>query len=100
MSRTAVEKHLKILLSHNLIERRAQTFPRLRYIYSLTYDAEVLLANLANVTEIFVDASLAKWEEELVQIEQGYVYGVIQKDEYLKLKSDYEERLSRFKQDE
>ncbi len=97
VSRTAVEKHLKLLLFHNLIERRAQSFPRLRYIYSITYEGEILLSGISNVTDIFIESSLSKWEEELTQIEQGFVYGVIQKDEYDKLKKDYQAKISGFK---
>ncbi len=96
VSRTAVEKHLKLLLFHNLIERRAQSFPRLRYIYSITYEGEIFLSGISNVADIFIESTLAKWEEELTQIEQGYVYGVIQKEEYEKAKKDYQKKISSF----
>lgn len=93
VSRTAIEKHLKQLLSVGILERRAQTYPRLRYIYSLSPEAEVLIETIGTATEQYSDNMRAKWSEELTQIEQGFVFGALQKDEFEKLKADFKERI-------
>ncbi len=94
ISRTAIEKHLKLLLKWGLIERRAQTVPRLRYIYSITYEAELLVSNISTATDSYIENMVTIWEEELSRLDQSFVYGHISKEEYKKLKEDYESRLS------
>jgi len=94
VSRTAIEKHLKQLLNYGILERRAQTYPRLRYVYSLTSEAEVLLDLISSATEQFADGVKEKWEDELSQIEQGYVFGALQKEEFEKIKQDFVSRLN------
>lgn len=97
VSRTAVEKHLKQLLSTGILERRAQTYPRLRYIYSLTAEAEVLINTISVATEQYAESVVERWEEELLNIEQGFVFGVLQKEEFTKLKSDFSDRIGKLK---
>ncbi len=93
VSRTAIEKHLKQLLNYGILERRAQTYPRLRYVYSLTSEAEVLIELISSATDQFVESVREKWEEDLSQIEQGYVFGALQKEEFEKIKGDFVDRI-------
>jgi predicted transcriptional regulator len=94
LSRTAIEKHLKQLLNFGLLERRAQTYPRLRYIYSLSPEAEVLIETIGTATEQYRDNMVSKWTDELTQIEQGYVFGALQKQEFEELKINFKERIN------
>jgi predicted transcriptional regulator len=98
VSRTAIEKHLKQLLSFGLLERRTQTVPRLRYVYSLTLPAQNLLDAISVASEEFIDNTSESWQDQLTKIEQAFVFGVIQKDEYEQIKKDLQEKISNFEE--
>ncbi len=97
VSRTAIEKHLKQLLAFGLLERRTQTVPRLRYVYSLTLPAQNLLDAISIASEQFIDNTSESWQDQLIKIEQAFVFGVIQKDEFDQIKNDLQEKISNFK---
>lgn len=94
VSRTAIEKHLKQMLGYGLIERRTQTVPRLRYIYSLTLPAQNLIEAISIASESFIDFTQETWQDQLSKTEQAFVFGVIQKEEYEQIKENLEEKLS------
>ncbi|MHA2090852.1 MAG: ArsR/SmtB family transcription factor [Candidatus Kariarchaeaceae archaeon] len=100
VSRTAIEKHLKQLLSFGLLERRTQTVPRLRYVYSLTLPAQNLLDAISVASEGFIDNTSESWQDQLTKIEQAFVFGVIQKEEYEQIKKDLQEKISNFEEKE
>ncbi len=100
VSRTAIEKHLKQLLSFGLLERRTQTVPRLRYVYSLTLPAQNLLDAISVGSEEFIDNTSESWQDQLIKIEQAFVFGVIQKEEYEQIKKDLQEKISNFEERE
>lgn len=94
VSRTAIEKHLKQLLAYGLLERRTQTVPRLRYIYSLTLPAQNLLDAISVSSDQFIESTLEEFQDRLTRTEQAFIYGVIQKQEYEEIKKDLEEKIN------
>lgn len=98
VSRTAIEKHLKQLLNFGLIERRTQTVPRLRYIYSLTIAGQNLVEALSISTEQFIEFTHENWSDQLTKIEQAFVFGVIQKDEYDQIRKDLTSKIDNFQE--
>ena len=100
VSRTAIEKHLKQLLAFGIIERRTQTVPRLRYIYSLTLQAQNLMDAISVSTDTFVEFTKEIWEDQLLKTEQAFLFNVIQKDEYEQIKKELDEKLDNLISDE
>ncbi|MCH8906022.1 MAG: winged helix-turn-helix transcriptional regulator [Candidatus Heimdallarchaeota archaeon] len=95
VSRTAIEKHLKQLLAFGLLERRTQTVPRLRYVYSLTIAGQNLVDAISIATDQFIDFTKTTWEEQLTKIEQAFLFNVIPKDEYEQIRTDLQEKISK-----
>ncbi len=95
VSRTAIEKHLKQLLAFGLIERRTQTYPRLRYVYSVTLAAQNLIEAIAISSDQFIDSTIDDFQDRLTKVEQAFIFGVIGRDEYEQVKKDIEEKISR-----
>lgn len=100
VSRTAIEKHLKQLLNYGILERRTQTVPRLRYIYSLTIAGQNLVEAISIASDQFIEFTSENWQDQLTKIEQAFVFGVIQKDEFESIKGDFEDKISNFKDEE
>ena len=98
VSRTAIEKHLKQLLAYGLIERRTQTVPRLRYIYSLTIAAQNLVEAVSIASEQFINFTTETWQDQLTKIEQAFVFGIIQKDEFDSIKNELQDKLDNFQE--
>ena len=87
VSRTAIEKHLKQLLSFGLLERRTQTVPRLRYIYSLTIAGQNLVEGISIASDQFIAFTVENLQDQLTKIEQAFVFGVVPKDEFEQIKA-------------
>lgn len=100
VSRTAIEKHLKQLLNFGILERRTQTVPRLRYIYSLTIAGQNLVEAISVSSDQFIEFTSETWNDQLTKIEQAFVFGVIQKDELDSIKNDLEEKIANLKENE
>ena len=98
ISRTAIEKHLKQLLAFGLLERRTQTVPRLRYVYSLTLPAQNLLDAISISSDQFIENTSESWQDQLTKIEQAFVFGMIQKDEFEQIKKDLQEKIKNFQE--
>lgn len=95
VSRTAIEKHLKQLLAYGLLERRTQTVPRLRYVYSLTIAGQNLVDAISIATDQFIEFTRSTWEDQLTKIEQAFIFNVIPKEEYEQIKKDLREKISK-----
>lgn len=100
VSRTAIEKHLKQLMTFGVIERRTQTVPRLRYIYSLTLQAQNLIDALSVASESFIEYTREMWEDSLLKTEQAFLFNIIQKEEYEQIKEDLEDKIENLKSDD
>ncbi len=100
VSRTAIEKHLKQLLNFGILVRRTQTVPRLRYVYSLTIAGQNLIEAISVASDQYIEFTNEIWQDQLTKIEQAFVFGVVQKDEFESIKSDFEEKISNLKDKE
>ena len=99
VSRTAIEKHLKQMLAYGIIERRTQTVPRLRYIYSLTFPAQNLIEAISISSENFINQTTEMLEDQLLKTEQAFLFNIIPKEEYQQIKENLEEKLDNFKEE-
>ena len=100
VSRTAIEKHLKQLLSFGILERRTQTFPRLRYVYSLTLAAQNLIDAISISSDQFISSTKDDFTEKLTQTEQAFIFGVIEKTEYEQIKKDLQGKIEQLDQED
>lgn len=100
VSRTAIEKHLKQLLNFGILERRTQTVPRLRYVYSLTIAGQNLIEAISVASDQYIEFTNEIWQDQLTKIEQAFVFGVVQKDEFESIKADFEEKINNLKDEE
>ncbi|MCY3410583.1 MAG: winged helix-turn-helix transcriptional regulator [Candidatus Heimdallarchaeota archaeon] len=100
VSRTAIEKHLKQLLQFGILERRTQTFPRLRYVYSLTLAAQNLVDAISISSDQFIDSTRSDFEERLTQAEQAFIFNVIEKSEYDQIKKDLQSKIDNLTSDD
>ncbi|MHA1305054.1 MAG: ArsR family transcriptional regulator [Candidatus Heimdallarchaeaceae archaeon] len=89
ISRPAVEKHLKQMLEIGLIERRAETFPTLKYIYSIPDPGKELVFNLYESVDSFISALRDEYTHRLENEEQRFLLGLSSKDRYEAIKQSY-----------
>lgn len=100
VSRTAIEKHLKQLLNFGILERRTQTVPRLRYVYSLSIAGQNLIEAISVASDQYIEFTNETWQDQLTKIEQAFVFGVVQKDEFESIKGDFKEKINNLKDEE
>ncbi len=99
VSRTAIEKHLKQLLAFGVLERRTQTFPRLRYVYSLTLAAQNLIDAISISSDQFITSTREDFQEKLTQTESAFIFNVISKSEYDQIKKDLIDKINKLSED-
>lgn len=95
ISRPAVEKHLKQMLEIGLIERKADTYPTLKYIYTIPSPGLDLLSNVKDAIDTFVSSLREEYTRRLENEEQMYVLGMSSKDRYEAIKKSYSSILER-----
>lgn len=89
ISRPAVEKHLKQMLDVGLIERRAETFPTLKYIYSLPAHGIEIMSNLEDAIDQYITSLKEEYNRRLENEEQLFLLGRSSKDRYEAIKVSY-----------
>ena len=82
ISRPAVEKHLKQMLDIGLIERRADTYPTLKYIYTIPSPGVELLSNVKDAIDQFITSLRDEFTRRLENEEQMYLLGMSSKERY------------------
>ncbi len=89
ISRPAVEKHLKQMLDVGLIERRAETFPTLKYLYSLPAHGIEIVSNLEDAIDQYITSLKEEYSRRLENEEQLFLLGHSSKDKYEAIKVSY-----------
>ena len=95
ISRPAIEKHLKQMMEIGLIERVADTFPTLRYIYSISQPGLELIANLEECINTYIINLYTDYSRRLENEEQSYLLGYSTKERYLSIKESYKNILEK-----
>ena len=89
ISRPAVEKHLKQMLDIGLIERIADTYPTLKYLYTIPEPSVELMSNIQDSIEEFVTSIRDDYMRRLENEEQLYLLGMSSKERYEAIKGIY-----------
>jgi len=89
ISRPAVEKHLKQMLEIGLIERKADTYPTLKYIYTIPASGIDLLSNVKDAIDLFLSSLKEDYTRRLENEEQMYLMGMSSKERYDAIKESY-----------
>ena len=89
ISRPAVEKHLKQMLDIGLIERIADTYPTLKYLYTIPDPSVDLMSNIQDSIEEFVTSIKDDYSRRLENEEQLYLLGMSSKERYESIKEKY-----------
>ncbi|MHA1201206.1 MAG: ArsR/SmtB family transcription factor [Candidatus Heimdallarchaeaceae archaeon] len=89
ISRPAVEKHLKQMLDIGLIERIADTYPTLKYLYTIPEPSVDLMSNIQDSIEEFVTSIKDNYSRRLENEEQLYLLGMSSKERYEAIKEIY-----------
>ncbi|MHA1345096.1 MAG: ArsR/SmtB family transcription factor [Candidatus Heimdallarchaeaceae archaeon] len=89
ISRPAVEKHLKQMLDIGLIERMADTYPTLKYLYTIPEPSVDLISNIQDSIEEFVTVLTDDYSRRLENEEQLYLLGNSSKERYEAIKEKY-----------
>lgn len=97
ISRPAVEKHLKQMLEIGLIERKADTYPTLKYIYTIPEPGVDLISNIQDSIENFISSLMDEFTRRLENEEQMYLLGMSSKERYEAIKESYGSILERLK---
>jgi predicted transcriptional regulator len=97
ISRPAVEKHLKQMLEIGLIERKADTYPTLKYVYTIPVPGIDLLSNVNDAIDTFITSLTEEYNRRLENEEQMYVLGMSSKDRYEAIKESYGSILDKLK---
>ena len=97
ISRPAVEKHLKQMLDIGLIERKADTYPTLKYIYTIPSPGIELLSNVKDSIDLFITSLRNEYARRLENEEQMYLLGMSSKERYEAIKESYNSILEKLK---
>ena len=97
ISRPAVEKHLKQMLEIGLIERKADTYPTLKYIYTIPEPGVDLISNIQDSIETFISSLMDEFTRRLENEEQMYLLGMSSKERYEAIKVSYTSILKKLK---
>ena len=62
--------------------------------------AQNLLDAISVASEEFIDNTSESWQDQLTKIEQAFVFGVIQKEEFEQIKKDLQGKISNFEEKE
>lgn len=98
ISRPAVEKHLKQMLDIGLIERKADTYPTLKYIYTIPEPGVDLLSNVKDSIDQFITSLKEEYTRRLENEEQMYLLGMSSKERYEAIKESYTSILEKLRQ--
>ncbi len=98
ISRPAVEKHLKQMLDIGLIERKADTYPTLKYIYTVPEPGVDLISNVKDSIDQFITSLKEEYTRRLENEEQMYLLGMSSKERYEAIKKSYTSILEKLKQ--
>ena len=98
ISRPAVEKHLKQMLDIGLIERKADTYPTLKYIYTVPEPGVDLISNVKDSIDQFITSLKEEYTRRLENEEQMYLLGMSSKERYEAIKESYTSILDKLKQ--
>jgi predicted transcriptional regulator len=98
ISRPAVEKHLKQMLDIGLIERKADTYPTLKYIYTVPEPGVDLISNVKDSIDQFITSLKEEYTRRLENEEQMYLLGMSSKERYKAIKESYTSILDKLKQ--
>ncbi|NHJ00961.1 MAG: ArsR family transcriptional regulator [Candidatus Heimdallarchaeota archaeon] len=82
ISRPAIEKHLKQLVTNYLCERRVEPFPSPHYVYFISIPGIELIDNVKNSIFTFFQSMNGIIEAEIEQLERDFVLGIISRKEY------------------
>ncbi|MCG3215166.1 MAG: winged helix-turn-helix transcriptional regulator [Candidatus Heimdallarchaeota archaeon] len=97
ISRPAVEKHLKQMLDIGLIERSADTYPTLKYIYTIPTPGVELLSNVQDAIDHFITSLRDEYARRLENEEQKFLLGMSSKERFEAIKGDYNSILEKLK---
>lgn len=89
ISRPAVEKHLKQMLEIGLIERVADTYPTLKYLYSVSPAGLKLIATFEDAIDQYISTLISEYSQKLSIEEQRYILGMTSKERYEAVKKRY-----------
>ncbi len=97
ISRPAVEKHLKQMLDIGLIERIADTYPTLKYLYTIPEPSVDLMSNIHDSIEEFVTSIIDDYSRRLENEEQLYLLGMSSKERYEAIREKYDSILKKLR---
>ncbi len=82
ISRPAVEKHLKLMCSQYIAERRVEPFPSPHYVYYISTPGLELLNSISTAAVIYFQAMDGIVNAEIEQIERDFILQRISRNEY------------------
>ena len=82
ISRPAVEKHLKLMCSQYIAERRVEPFPSPHYVYYISTPGLDLLNAISTSTVIYFQTMDGIVNAEIEQIERDFILQIISRNEY------------------
>ncbi len=82
ISRPAVEKHLKMMCSQYIAERKVEPFPSPHYVYFVSTPGLDLLNAISTATVIYFQAMDGIVNAEIDQLERDFILQRISRNEY------------------
>ena len=82
LSRPAIEKHLKLMLSNYFCERSVEPFPSPHYVYYISDPGLDLVNSISAATLVFFQSMNGIVTAEIEQIERDFILQRISRNEY------------------
>jgi len=92
ITRQAVDKHLSLLYSYGLVDKRIKAETRPMVFYQITSEGEEFLQNFENIAEGHFVSVRKRYKEELFTLDRMLVSGELTEREYKRMKNALNER--------
>ena len=82
LTRPGIEKHLKLLMEYQLIEREVESWPTIRYVYTISYLGDSFIDRLAELLNGYFAENQVEIAHRLESLEEAFILGKIGRSQY------------------
>lgn len=83
LTRPGIDKHLKLLMEYQLIEREVESWPTVRYVYTISYLGDSFIDRLAELLNGYFAENQVEIGHRLESLEEAFILGKISRAQYV-----------------
>ncbi|MHA2370530.1 MAG: ArsR/SmtB family transcription factor [Candidatus Hodarchaeales archaeon] len=82
LTRPGIERHLKVLKDYLLVEREVETWPTVRYVWTITQLGDSFLERLKELLDGYFVENQLEVANRLELLEESFILGKISREQY------------------